>query len=205
MQVLVPAALGDAPTAAIAVVAILLGLFFAVRGPREKRAAGVADGGETPGPAMVTLPVATAPEAEPGFVGPEGEVVGHGPIRLGVPGMFGGAQPPAPEPAAAEPVAPPPALPTPVPAPAPVAEAPLFTSAPPVLPDDSAAPFVPAAPAPAPEPSAPGPEPAPQAGEPAEPREPAWRVATRAANSAVHFRQGTIKIGGKPVDKRKDR
>ena len=40
------AAIGDAPTAAIAVVAILLGLFFAARGPRDKRAAGAEGSGD---------------------------------------------------------------------------------------------------------------------------------------------------------------
>ena len=39
---------------------------------------------------------------------------------------------------------------------------------------------------------------------PAEPKDPAWRVAARAANSAVHFRQGTIKLGGKPAGKKDD-
>ncbi len=185
------AALGDAPTAAIAVVAIVLGLLFAVRGPREKRAAapGPADGGERPGPAMVTLPVAAVPDAEPGFVGPEGEVVGHGPIRLGGHGPLGGT-----EPAVADSP-----LPVPAPAPAPVAEAPLAAPEPPL--------FAASPPAASPEADAPELEPEPPApppAEPAEPKEPAWRIAARAANSAVHFRQGTIKVGGKPVDKPKD-
>ena len=38
---------------------------------------------------------------------------------------------------------------------------------------------------------------------PDEPKDAAWRVAARAANSAVHFRQGTIKVGGKPATKPK--
>ncbi|HEX6391731.1 MAG TPA: hypothetical protein VFZ89_19855 [Solirubrobacteraceae bacterium] len=169
------AALGDAPTAAIAVVAIGLGLFFAVRGPRDKRApAGAADAGDAPGPAMVTLPTSAAtltePDREPGFVGPAGDVVGHGPIRLGIHGPLGGAEPAAPEPEPGPAVAAP--APAPASAPAPVAEAPAVAQA------------------------------AEQADE--APKEPAWRVAARAANSAVHFRQGTIKVGGKPVDERKD-
>lgn len=83
------ATLGDGPTAAIAVVAILLGLLFAARGPRDKRLAG---GDAQAGPTFVSLPLATAPDAEPGFVGPEGTIVGHGPIRLGQVGALGEAE-----------------------------------------------------------------------------------------------------------------
>jgi 2-oxoglutarate dehydrogenase E2 component (dihydrolipoamide succinyltransferase) len=187
------AALGDAPTAAIAVVAIGVGLFLAARGPREKRAGAPDDTGEAPGPAMVTLPAGIAaepeaePDAEPGFVGPAGEIVGHGPIRLGVHGPLG-AEPAPDSTAVAEPVPAAPTLPVPAPAPALMAEAP------------AAAPEAPAA---APEaPLFESPSPA-LPDEPAH-KEPAWRVAARAANSAVHFRQGTIKLGGKPVDKRDD-
>ncbi|MEA2144406.1 MAG: hypothetical protein QOI64_2836 [Solirubrobacteraceae bacterium] len=176
------AALADAPTAAIAVVAIVLGLLLAARGPREKRAAAAANGAEESGPAMVTLPTATATapatEAEPGFVGPAGEVVGHGPIRLGIHGPPAGesaapAAAPAPAPAVDAPAPAEPSLPVPAPAPAPVAEAP--------------------------EPPAQEPE------EPAAHKEPGWRGAARAANSAVRFRQGAIKIGGKAAGRRKDR
>jgi hypothetical protein len=144
------AALGDAPTAAIAVVAILLGVLFAVRGPRDKRAPESGGEADERAPMMVSVPVSAAPEpeVEPGFVGPQGEIVGHGPIRLGVSEPVPAGHSTAPDPAPA-----------------------------------------PAAPDPTPEP-------------PSEPQDPAWRVAARAANSAVHFRQGTIKIGGKPVDKR---
>jgi outer membrane biosynthesis protein TonB len=190
------ATLGDAPIAAIAVVAIALGLFFAARGPREKRATdgpGAGDGeGGAAGPVMVTLPAASAPEAEPGFVGPAGEIVGHGPIRLGVHGPLGADEAPAPAPAPELPPAPAPELP-PTPEPAPV---------------------VPAAPEPEPQPqpiaeapavAAPPPEHvSPPAAEPSEHKDPAWRVAARAANSAVHFRQGTIKLGGKKAGKRRD-
>ena len=92
------ATLGDAPTAAIAVAAILLGLLFAARGSRDRRAgAGAGGGGEAPaGPSLLTsVPVAapSEPEAEPGFVGPEGTVVGHGPIRLGSPSLLEPATP----------------------------------------------------------------------------------------------------------------
>jgi hypothetical protein len=209
MQVL--AALGDAPTAAIAVVAILVGVLLAARGPREKRAAGDAGDEAQTGPTLLKLPAASpaAPEAEPGFVGPQGEIVGHGPIRLGASGPLGGGAPAAPAPApSAEPepepepeperepapVAHATTAPAPQPEPAPPApEAPLFT-APPTLPESPPLPQ-PAAPAP----GAPAPDEPPPGVEPAEPKEPAWRLAARAASSAVPFRQGTIKLGGKPT------
>lgn len=248
------ATLGDAPTAAIAVAAIVLGLLFAARGPRDKRATGASGGAEESRPAMLSVPVAPAPDVEPGFVGPEGTVVGHGPIRLGSVGPLSGraaAPPSSPAPVSPEPTAPAPepepeavspvpdvATPgpepeappvreavTPAPAPEPTAatpapepaaatpapESPLFAS-PPEIPEPRAAPEpvapVEAAPAqdepPSPEADA-APQPAaPPDDEPPAHKEPAWRVAARAANSAMHFRQGTIKVGGKPV-KRKDR
>ena len=220
MQVL--AALGDAPTAAIAVLAILVGVLLAARGPREKRAAGDAGAEEQPGPTLLKLPVADTPAAEPGFVGPEGEVVGHGPIRLGGRGPLGtgAADEPAPvQSVTPEPEPEPESEPEPEPEPAPVAhsapepeplqqtepapqapEAPLFAS-PPALPEAPALPQ-PAPPAPdaTTEPPA-EPPPSAKPAEPAEPKEPAWRVAARAANSAVHFRQGAIKLGGKPAKK----
>jgi hypothetical protein len=201
------AALGDAPTAAIAVVAILVGVLLAARGPREKRAAGDAGDEAQTGPTLLKLPTAgpAAPDVEPGFVGPAGEVVGHGPIRLGAIGPLGGA-PAAPAPApSAEPEPEPEPEPTPAfppaahatpepppqPEPAPpAAEAPLFT-APPTLPESP----------PLPQPTGPAPDAPPPGAEPAEPKEPAWRLAARAASSAVPFRQGTIKLGGKPAKK----
>ena len=216
MQVL--AAIGDAPTAAIAVVAILLGLFFAARGPRDKRAAGAEGSGDERAPVMLSVPVARAPGPEPGFVGPEGEIVGHGLIRLGSVVPLGGGESPvaapppvAPEPAAPEPVAiepapAPPAPPAPEPDPPPVAPAPeaAFFEQPPTIPEPLAA-GAPWQPAPAAEVAPPAPEPAdPSPEEPAGEREPAWRVAARAANPPAQFRQGTIKLGGTPVDKRKD-
>jgi hypothetical protein len=182
------AALADAPTAAIAVVAIALGLVFAARGPREKRAARGADG-DGGGPAMVTLAPVSRSEAEgePGFVGPQGEIVGHGPIRLGVHGPLGASEPepqPAPEPV--------PAAVEAEPAPAPI--------------DAPGAATTEATGAVAEQPGAAVPPPAePEAAPPgAEPKEPAWRVAARAANSAVHFRQGTIKLGGRDAGQPKD-
>jgi hypothetical protein len=224
------ATLGDAPTAAIAVVAILLGLLFAARGSRDKRAAQASGDGEERSPMMVSMPVTPAPAAsepdvEPGFVGPEGTIVGHGPIRLGAGGPLGTGEssplaPPAataepePEPVAYEPapVEPAPVAWVPAPEPEPIASAPeaaLFTS-PPTIPEPLAGTVAlepphshPSAPdAASPPPAEPEPEPA--AEDPPAPREPAWRVAAQAANSAMHFRQGTIKVGGKPVDKRKD-
>ena len=106
MQVL--AALGDAPTAAIAVVAIVLGVLLAARGPREKRAADVPDESEAT-PTLLKVPISAPPEKEPGFVGPKGEVVGHGPIRLGAAGPLSVGAPAEPAPPAAlapDPVAP---------------------------------------------------------------------------------------------------
>jgi len=212
------AAIGDAPTAALAVVAILLGLFFAARGPRDKRAAGAEGSGDERAPVMLSVPMTRAPETEPGFVGPEGEIVGHGLIRLGSVGPLGGGaspvaapppvapEPVAPEPVAVEPAPPPPAPPAPEPEPPPVAPAPeaAFFEQPPTIPEPLAA-GAPWQPAPAAEVAPPAPEPAdPSPEEPAGEREPAWRVAARAANPLAQFRQGTIKLGGKPVDKRKD-
>ena len=195
------AAIGDAPTAALAVVAILLGLFFAARGPRDKRAAGAKGSGDERAPVMLSVPVTRARETEPGFVGPEGEIVGHGLIRLGSVGPLGGGASPvaAPPPVAPEPVAP-------EPEPPPVAPAPeaAFFEQPPTIPEPLAA-GAPWQPAPAAEVAPPAPEPAdPSPEEPAGEREPAWPVAARAANPLAQFRQGTIKLGGKPVDKRKD-
>ena len=241
MQVL--AALGDAPTAALAVLAIVLGVFLAARGPREERFAEPDPGGSRDsGPKMLKLPLAAAPEpeakAEPGFVGPQGEVVGHGPIRLGATGPLGGGAPaaadpaatvepeaapatepeperqpdpepasatqpehqpepepePAPEPPAPEPPAPeaPAAEPAGLEASPAASEQALFTS-PPTLPDPAAAPPDDAVAQPA---APPDPPPA-DAGADADadaPKEPAWRV----------FRQGTIKLGGKPVNEPKD-
>jgi outer membrane biosynthesis protein TonB len=188
---LVVAALADAPTAAIAVVAIVLGLLFAARGPRDKRGSGAAD---ERAPMMVSMPAgspapsAPEPEAEPGFVGPQGEIVGHGPIRLGVSGLSGAGEAARPPPeAVAEPAQPAAAEPAPDPSPTaavPAAEEP--------------------APPPAEQPPAPSPEQPPAAEPPSEEREPAWRVAARAAGSAVHFRQGTIKLGGRDAGERED-
>jgi hypothetical protein len=217
MQVL--AALGDAPTATIAVVAILIGVFLAARGPREKRGAGADEHAEASGPTLLRVPVASAPDAEadvePGFVGPQGEVVGHGRIRLGATGPLGGGEPAAAQ-AASAPVAPEP-VPEPEPEPEPPApevpaaeprrleaspaasEQALFTS-PPTLPEPPTA----AQDAAAEPPAAPDPPPPAADADADAAKEPAWRVAARAANSAVHFRQGAIKLGGKRADERKD-
>jgi hypothetical protein len=177
------ATLGDAPTAAIAVAAILLGLLFAARGSRDKRTPA---GAEAPaGPSLLTsVPVAAPPEpeTEPGFVGPEGTVVGHGPIRLGSPSLH--------EPATPAWAASPPA---PAPAPEPVVPAPVV----------DAEPAAPAEPAPSGEAESafPGQPEAPAESAPAsaEPTEPAWR--RHVPHPTNPFRQGTIKVGGKPVGK----
>ncbi len=176
------ATLGDAPTAAIAVVAILLGLLFAARGPRDKRPAA---GGDAPaGPSLLTsVPVAAPaePEIEPGFVGPQGEIVGHGAIRLGSTSLLESA-------AATEPATPA-WTPPPAAAPEPVVDA---------------APAAPAEPAPAGEPESAFPgqpeapaEPAPADAD-AEPTDPAWR---RHMPKPAGFRHGGIKLGGKPAGK----
>ena len=184
------ATLGDAPTTAIAAVAILLGLLFAARGPRDKRA--VAGGETEAGPSLLTsVPVAAPsepePVVEPGFVGPEGTIVGHGTIRLGGGALLGAGDPPL------------------------AADGPGWAASPPqaqaearaaVVDAEPAAPAAPAPPGEAAESSFPGqPEAAePQATEPAsaEPGEPAW---SRHAPKPAGFRHGAIKLGGKPVGK----
>lgn len=147
------ATLGDAPVAAIAVVAMLVGLLFAARGPRDKRQA--SDGEEPAGPTLLGSVQVSSPEVEPGFVGPQGEIVGHGTIRLG------SVDPPAP-----------------------AADVPDWAGGPP-----ADVPVAPAAEVPA----------APVAdAEPAAPSEPAPRRHMPQGNP---FRQGTIKLGGRPAGK----
>ncbi len=212
------ASLGDAPTAAIAVVAILLGLLFAARGPRDKR--GVAEGeGSTGRPRLTSVPGAAAPErepdVEPGFVGPEGTIVGHGTIRLGGGALLGASDPPPAADVSTRAAPPPQAR---ADAPAPVVDAEPAAPAEPAPPGEAAEsafpgqPEAPAEPA-AEEPAAEGPvaeepvaaEPAaeePVAAEPAaeEPvaEEPAWR---RHMPKPAGFRHGGIKLGGKPAGK----
>lgn len=207
------ATLGDAPTAAIAVAAIALGLLFAARGSRDRRQAAA----DTPtGPSMLNLQPAV-PDAEPGFVGPEGTVVGHGPIRLGAPTTLGGGETAAPnpdvpswaaavpQPSPAEPVVPPVVEAEP-PAPAEPAAAGDAEAAFPGQPEASEPEADPTESA---EPAADG-ETADAAAEPpvaAEPEpaeeplstEPAWR--RHMPKPPNPFRQGTIKLGGKPAGK----
>lgn len=75
------AALGDAPTAAIAIVAILLGIVVAARGQRGQRA------DEKAGPTLLTgVPVAApagGDDAADGLAQMAPHDVGHGTIRLG--------------------------------------------------------------------------------------------------------------------------
>lgn len=163
------AALGDVTIAVIAVAAILLGVLLAARGPREKRVAAGSVAPHESGPRL-EVPVAAAPDAEPGFVGPEGTVVGHGPIRVGGGGALGAGEPAAREPEAE---------------PQPAAPAPDATGE---APPDVAPPA----------------EEARAPAEPPPPKDPAWRVAARAANPAARFRRGAIKIGGRAAGKRKD-
>ncbi len=97
------AALGDVPTTAIAVVAILLGVLLLVRDKHGGEAAASADREERAPSLLTPAPAGAGPDApaddEPAALATmaEGEI-GHGPIRLG-----GFAQPPA----AAEPAVPP--------------------------------------------------------------------------------------------------
>lgn len=73
------AALGEAPTAAIAVIAILLGLFVVARGRRGER------GDEKPAPSLLAVPAAAPASADPPRELETMAVhdVGHGTIRLG--------------------------------------------------------------------------------------------------------------------------
>ncbi len=140
----------------------------------------------------MSVPVAppAAPDAEPGFVGPEGTIVGHGPIRLGATGLLAGNEP-------AEPETPSWAAPAPAPGEAP---------AEPVV---DAEPAAPAEPAPSGEPEAafPGQPEAAQppaaadapAPDPELSSEPAWR--RHMPHPSNPFRHGSIKVGGKPAGK----
>lgn len=62
MQIL--ATLGDAPIAVIAVLAILLGVLLAARGPREKRAVGGVERPDESGRALLEVPPAAEQPAE---------------------------------------------------------------------------------------------------------------------------------------------
>ncbi len=91
------AALGDAPTAAIAIVAILLAVFFAVRGQRGERGAVAAAGAaDEAAPTLLKVPVAPAdpaPDADAdGLRTMAVGEVGHGAIRLGRPEAPGRAR-----------------------------------------------------------------------------------------------------------------
>jgi len=78
------AALGSAPTAVIAVVAIVLGVVLVARDQRGEPAAGLGTAGDA-GPSPLTAPITAAePATDPGGLQTMavGEV-GHGAIRLG--------------------------------------------------------------------------------------------------------------------------
>lgn len=196
------AALGDAPTAAIAVLAIMLGLFVVARGQRGQRA-----GADESGPTLLKVPVAAPGAAATMAVGD----IGHGTIRLG-----GVASSPeereadaiseaqateasAPEPAgdavAAAEAEPAPAEPEPEPEPAPVVEAPdSWTSEPAAPAPDEPPAATQSEPPPEPEPER-KPEPPvwqAQAPPPPAPSPPAWQTPPSARN--LPFRQGTIKL-----------
>jgi len=110
------AALGDAPTAVIAIVAIMLGIFFAVRGQRGERGAVAGTGAaDVAAPTLLKVPVAPAepaPDADAdGLQTMAVGEVGHGAIRLGRPDVQ--AEPPPAVPAEQAAVEPPDGPPAP--------------------------------------------------------------------------------------------
>lgn len=132
------AALGDAPTAVIAIVAILLAVFFAVRGHRgERDAVAGAGAADVAAPTLLKVPVAAAPtpdadadaDAEGLRTMAVGEV-GHGAIRLGRPDVQA-EPPPAPPDVQAEPPAEEAAVQPPDEPPAPESQPPPGPGAPP--------------------------------------------------------------------------
>lgn len=172
------AALGDAPTAAIAVVAILLGIVVVARGQRGRPA------DEEAGPSLLTgVPVAAPAGGDADDDGLETMAphdVGHGTIRLrGV----------------ASPDTEPEVEPEPAPEPAPTS-----WTEPSPEPTSWTAPVVPATPAapePAPEPpAAPEPQPPPAAGPPPPYAPPPPGPAPPA--SPIPFRQGKIRFRKPP-------
>jgi hypothetical protein len=180
------AALGDAPTAVIAVVAIVLGVVLAARGQRGERAAdhGAADEVR---PSLLKMPIAgaePATDADGLRTMAIGEV-GHGAIRLGRPGLRIEPAPVAQVPPQVQ-ALPPESQPAAVaaPGPEPAAEPESAEEPPAPAPHDPPSP-----PEPAPALHDPPPEPATlhdPAPEPATPHDP--------APGAVPFRQGTIKL-----------
>jgi hypothetical protein len=186
------AALGDAPTAAIAVVAIVLGIFVVVRGRRGERA-----GDEKPAPSLLAVPAtgSGAGGADDGLQKMAVHDIGHGTIRLGGKALSDT------EPTAAVAALAPQLPPTVAPEPEPVSEAPSPEPEPAAAlpePEPEAVQPTPEAAQPAPEAAQPEPEPEPEPEEPEateqepepappqpEPQPPAWMALRSPPPAAV--------------------
>jgi len=178
------AALGDAPTAAIAVVAILLGVLVVARGRRgHDGLAATGGGGDAPSPSLLAIPGARADED--GLRTMTVGDIGHGTIRLG--GHAAGDEvatlpplPPREEPEAVEPE---PVVPI-EPEPEPIAWRTEPTTEPEPEPQ----------PGPGPAPWQPPVPPEPTADQPPPPELPPAPEPPAPAPSTAPFRQGTIRL-----------